>query len=185
MRRRDLVAVGARVLRKLERAGAGRGVDVVEMHDPLRLAVGLDHLERDVVILVAFEPGAQRPYLHRVAEAHLDARVVALEVVEIGREHAVDHLERERALGVLVEGPHDAAHVDALLVRLQRHRAGHRRLERDVVAVAGVEADGQAEVRDADVLDLGLGALDQALGAVLQVGQRRDVGRDRRGSRTG
>ena len=64
-------------------------------------------------------------------------------------------------------------------------RAGHRGLELDLAAVAGAEADRQAEVRDADVLDLGLGALDQALGAVLEVGQRSRRRRRRSRSRAG
>ena len=136
----------------------------------------LRHLEADVVVLVALEAAAERALQHRVAEAHHDAGVVAVEVGEVAVEHRADHLEGEGGLGVLVEGPHDAAHVDALLVGLERDRAGDRGLELDLAAVAGAEADRQAEVRDADVLDVGLGALDQAVGAVLEVGEGRDIG---------
>ena len=43
-----------------------------------------------------------------------------------------------------------------LLVGLERDRAGDRGLELHLAARAGAEADRQAEVRDADVLDAGL-----------------------------
>ena len=110
----------------------------------------------DVVVLVALQAAAQRALQHRVAEAHHDARVVAVEVGEVAVEDRADHLEGEGGLGVLVEGPHDAAHVDALAVGLERDGAGDRGLELDLAAGAGAEADRQAEVRDADVLDAGL-----------------------------
>ena len=51
VRRRDLAAGAAGVLGELERAGAGRGIDVVEVDDALGGAVLAHHLERDVVVL--------------------------------------------------------------------------------------------------------------------------------------
>ena len=70
-----------------------------------------------------------------------------------------------------IERPHDAAHVDALLLGFQRHRAGDRGLQRDGFARAGLEPDRQTEIGNADVLDGLLCPTDQAGRAVLQVRQ--------------
>ena len=72
------------------------------------------------------------------------------------------HLVAEGAFGVGIEGPHDAAHVDALGIGSEADGAGHRGFQHQIGPFARMVADRQAEVRDADMLDRGLGADDQA-----------------------
>ena len=78
-----------------------------------------------------------------------------------------------------IKRPHDAAHVDALLLGLKADRAGHAGLQCHRAIVAGLEADRQTEVGNADVLDGLLGTPDQAGRAILQIGERVFISRVR------
>ncbi len=180
MRRGQLPPRFARMFGQFQRTGAGRGIDVIQMHDLLAHALRLDQFKCDVIILPARQAGPQRGHPHGKREPHLDARVEAFQIGFVVVQRRFHHREGKGAVGMGIEGPHDAAHVDALLFRLKADGAGDRGFQRQVAVVAGMVADRQAEIRDADMLDLGLGAHDQAGRPVLQIGQRGLVGRIRR-----
>ncbi len=177
MRRGQLPARCARMLGQFQRAGAGGGIDIVEMQEALAGALMLHQFQRDVVILIPLQPRTQRGAQHGEGHAHLDARIMAFQIGLVVVEHRLDHFEAEGASRMGIEAAHDARHVDALLARLQAYRAGHRCLQRQIAVVAGVKADRQAEIRDADMLKQLLLAADQAGRAVLQVGQPGAIGR--------
>ena len=164
------------MFRKLQRTGAGRGIDIVEMHDLLAHARLFHKLQRDVVILEPLQPRPQRPDPDRKAEAHLQPRVKALEIGLVAVQRRRHHLVGKGLLRMPIEAAHDPAHVDALLARLQAHRPRHAGLERDVPVVAGMEPDRQAKVRDAHMLDARPRPADQARGPVLQIGHRGAIG---------
>mmetsp|Transcript_29137 Transcript_29137/g.56143 ORF Transcript_29137/g.56143 Transcript_29137/m.56143 type:complete len:415 (-) Transcript_29137:1270-2514(-) len=172
MGRRQLAPRGAGMLGQLQRTGAGRRIDVVEMHDLFAHPALLYQLQRDIVILIAGQPRAQAFYLHGEAEAHLDARVKTLKVRLVVVQSRLDDLKAEGLSRMLVEGAHDPGHVDALFVRLKTDSACHRRFKRQRLARSGLHPQRQAKVRDANVLDLLFRTADQAGGAILQVGQR-------------
>ena len=54
---------------------------------------------------------------------------------------------------MIVERTHDPAHIDALELGLERHRARHARLQGQDAAPPGAHPDRQAEIRHADLLD--------------------------------
>ena len=102
----------------------------------------------------------------------------ASKTVQIGLviiQRRAHHIGTERALCMAVEAAHDARHVNAFLLGLQADRPGDRGFQHQIAIVARVVADGQAEIGNADMLDRGLSAHDQAGGAVLQIGQARLV----------
>jgi len=176
MRGCQLAAALAGVLGQFQRTGAGRGIDIVEMDDLLARAAAFDMFKRDVVILPAAQPRAQRGDPRREGKAHLDPGVQAFQIGLVVVKRRRHHLGAEGAFGVQVERTHQPAHVDALLFRLKADGAGDAGFQRHVAAAAGVIADRQAEVRDADMLDRRAGADDQAGRAVLQVGHGGAVG---------
>jgi hypothetical protein len=142
------------------------------MHQMLAHAGHIHQLQRNVVILPARQARAQTAHLDREGETHLDAGVKAFKVALIVVQRVFDHTKGKILFRMGIKGPHDAAHVDALLLGLQRHSAGHAGLQGHRAIVAGLEADRQAEVGNADVLDGLLGTPDQAGRAILQIGER-------------
>ena len=176
MRRRQLAAHHAGMFRQLQAAGAGRAVDIVDMRDPLPDTRLFHQLQRDVVILPARQVRPQGDLLHRERQPHLDARVIGPKVGLVVIQRRLDHAEGKLLLGMGIERPHDAAHVDALLFGLQADGAGHAGFQNHRRAVAGRIADRQAEVGNPDMLDARLGPPDQAGRPVLQIGHRRLVG---------
>ena len=77
---------------------------------------------------------------------------------------------------MIVERTHDAAHVDALELGLERHGAGYPRLERDRPAAERPHLDRQPEIRHAHLLDRHFRTLDGS-GRAYHVGQFRAIGR--------
>ena len=173
MRRGELPAHGARVFGKLQRARAGRGIDVVEVHHLGAHTIAFDQFQRDVVILIPFEARPQALHLHREGEPHLNTGIEAFEVRFVIVQRGFDHVEAEGAVGVLVERPHNPRHVDAFLVSIKAHGSGHGGFQRQIAVVTGVKADRQAEIGNADVLDLLARTTDQAGRPVLKVWQGR------------
>ena len=179
LRVRDAVgaALFAGMLGQLGRAGAGGGVDEVEMDVAAQAIEVVDGAFEDgAIILPAFEARAEGLLQDRVAELDQDAGAAAVEVLLVADEDFFEELVREHAVLELVEGPHDAGHVDTLAIGREGHRTGDRALERERLAVAGGHQHRQVEARDADVLDRDVGALDQGGVLVLHVRQRRPVG---------
>ena len=173
MRRRQLASGGTGMLAQLQRTGACGRIDVIQMHDLLAHAVLFDQLQRDVIILIARQPRAQAFHPHRKGKPHLNACVKAFQIGFVIVQRRLDDLEAEGFVGMGIKGPHDAAHVDALFVRLKADGAGHGCFQQQRrFRIAAAIADRQAKVRNAHVLNLLVRTLDQAGWPVLQVGQR-------------
>ena len=176
MRRGQLPARRARMFAEFQRTRAGRGIDIVQMHDLLAHAVLLHQLQRNVVILIAFQPRAQALHLVGEGKPHLDSRVKAVQIGHVVIQRGLHHLKAKGALGVFVKGPHDAGHVDALLLGIQANCPRDRGLQRQVRTLFAVKTDRQAEIGNAHMLNLLFRPPDQAGGAVLQIGQRGAIG---------
>ena len=161
---------------EFQRAGAGRGIDVIEMHELARDAGVLHQLHRDVIILVAFQPRTQRAHARRIGEAHLQTRIEGLEIGDVIRQRGLHHIGAERLFRVLVETAHDPGHVDALLACVQADGARHRGLERQIAIVTGMIADRQAEIRNPHMLQLLPRPANERGRAVLQIGKAGKVG---------
>ena len=146
------------------------------MHDLLAQPGPVHQFQRNIVILPARQAGPQRRHPHREREAHLNPRIEAFQIALVVIQRGLDHLEAEAAFGMGIEGPHDAAHVDALFLGIQADRASDTGFQRKVATVAGVIAQRQAEIRNPHMLDLLLGPLDQAGRTILQIRQRGLVG---------
>ena len=165
-----------RMLRQLRRARAGRGVDKIKMEKaPVAAGVGQHALERDLVILPALESAAQAALPERPGEPDLQPRVLAFDAAQVGLQDPAQPFKCEDPVPVVVERAHDAAHVDALELGLERDGAGHLRLQREHFVALRAHLDRQPEIRDAHMLDGHLRALDGVDG-VHHVGQFRAVG---------
>ena len=165
-------AVLAGVLGEFGGAGAGGGVDEVEVNDfaeAVEVAEGA--FVNDAVELPAGEAGAERRLEERVVEGEAQVGAGGGELGFVAEEDFLEKVGGEDAVLKLVEHAHEAGHVDALLVAGEGDGAGDGGLEGELALVGGEEAEGEAEIGDADLEDGDLGALDFGDGGVLHVGQ--------------
>jgi len=176
MRGRQLPARLPRVFAEFQRARGGRGIDIIEMDEPLSHGVGLGQLHCNVVVLVAFQARAQGRDLERIGKPQLQPGVVAFQVEQVVIQHRRQGVETERRLRMAVKAAHDARHVDALLACLQADGATYGNLQRHLAAVAARKAQRQVEIGDPHMLQLAPRPPDQRGRAVLQIGHRGAIG---------
>ena len=110
-----------------------------------------------LVGLVAGQPRTERLGDQEVVEAQNQVRFQAAQRRPVVVQYVLQQVEAEEFLLVFIEGAHDARHVDALLVRLQRDCAGDRGLQQQRFA----RAAGVAQ-RPAGIVDAGLPARHRA-----------------------
>ncbi len=165
------------VLRQLIAARAGGGVDKVQVQQLAHVALAIHvRLHRRIIILVAHQPRTQRLLAQRVAEAQRHMGVQALQVAPVAQQDGFERVGRKKLVAVLVKAAHDARHVDALLVRLQRHRTRDGGFQQQRLAGSRRIAQGQAEVVDAHLLDSDHAALNERGRPILQIGQAAAIG---------
>lgn len=165
------------MLGQLGGAGAGRGVDEVELDKAAQGAVFFQNrLVAAAVVLVALEAGAQGRNQHGVAEGHLDPGAHALEVAAVVLHHPGQGIQAKNLVFVGIKGTDDPAHVDALEVGLKRYRAGNTGLEGQGFTRGGGKLEREPEARDAHLLDGDVGPFDRVHG-LGHVGQAGLVGR--------
>ena len=150
MRRRKLIAGAAGVFRQLQRTGASRGINVIEVQHTATGPARLGDFHGYIVILPTGQAGPQTFDLQRQGERQQQAGIEAVQIVAVTGQHRVHDIEPYLRFRMGIERPHDARHIDALAPCLQRHRAGDRDL-RQMWAVASRDLHRQAEVRDANM----------------------------------
>src|SRR5579885_795681 len=168
----------AGVLRQLGRAGAGGGIDKIEVNEaPVDAGPGQHAFEGDPVILVALQSAAQAALEQRIGKGDFQAGVLALDLAQVDAEDAAHPFAGEDFVLVLVEGADDAAHVDALALRLERDRAGHAGLEGENFPLLGAKLQRQPEIGDAHLLDRHMRTVNGVMGRHHHVGQLGAIGR--------
>ena len=116
------------------------------MHDLFAHAVMIDQFKREIVILVAAQPGPQAIDHGGKGEPHLDPRIRRVEIRKIIVQRIRHDFIAECLLCVLVKAPHDPGHVDTFFPGIQADGASYTGFERQIPAFTGVKPDWQAEV---------------------------------------
>ena len=145
------------------------------MHEFAPYTPVFHQFQRDIIILVPLKPRSERLHLGRIGKPHLDTCIHTSKIGHIIVQSIRDHLETEAPLRMFVETAHDPGHVDALLSRVEAHRACDRGLKSDIRSILGMELDGQPKVGNADMLQLLVRTPDERCGTVLKIGHCRAI----------